>query len=175
MTTIEFQTNIDTLQAELFGLALKLSKEYNDAQDLVQESITKAFKNKHRFETGSNFRAWMSTILYNEFINVYRKRKRRGKIVVSEEVGLPVVINKSSKEQAESNLLLQELEQIVNGIKEELRTPFKMYNAGYSYKEIGKELGIAIGTIKSRIFYARKELQQKIKQIYGSHPLKMAA
>lgn len=175
MTTIEFQSHIKMLQADLFALAMKLSKNYTDAEDLVQEAITKAFKFKSRFEDGSNFKAWISTILYNNFVTEYRKRKRRRKTIVAQEDWLPVLMNKGTSVQAESSLLLEELFQIINQLDKELSVPFMMHYEGYAYKEIAEELAVPIGTIKSRIFYARKELRREITKKYGEYPLKKAA
>ena len=175
MTSTEFQANINKIQADLFSLAMNFAKDYADAKDLVQDAITKAFKNKHRFKAGSNFKAWISKILYRGFINEYQKRKRRRKVVVSKEEWLPVLNNTATSEQTESSIILQELEQLVSQLDIALRAPFMMHFEGYAYKEIAEALGLPIGTIKSRIFYARKILRKRIKHIYGGYPLEIAA
>lgn len=176
MSAIEFQTTAINLQSFLLGLAMKWLKDYNEAEELVQHTITKAFANKHRFKDGSNFKAWISTILYNDFINSYRKKKRRRAIVSQEQDWFPMLSNLPDRSSnADDNLLLKELEKVVAELEEVLRTPFMMYFQGYRYQEISEELDIPLGTVKSRIYFARKKLKQKINQQYGGYPLEKVA
>lgn len=176
MTTTEFQSNIEAIKAKLFGLSMKLIRNYTEAEDLLQESISKAYTKRHTFKDGTNFNAWMSTIIYNDFVNIYRKKKRRNQVVMDREDWMPVLINKVDRENnADGSLLYQELLALVAELADNLKVPFLMSYRGYPYQEIADELGLAIGTIKNRIFYARKELRAKIKANYGGYPLKEAA
>ena len=133
----------------------------NDARDLFQETIYKALKNKEKFSIGSNFKAWIMTLMRNTFINEYRRKKRHA---VTSAPSDSFHFEASSKNTAivnngTSNLEMEELNKMMNSIDEKLRVPFQMYYTGLSYKEIADDLDIPLGTIKSRIFFARKELQ----------------
>ena len=159
MSTQDFYTNIDNIYTPLQSFALGLTKNMNDARDLFQETIYKALKNKEKFRLGSNFKAWIMTLMRNTFINDYRRKKRHATTSAPSdsfhfEANSNVVLNEGT-----SNLEMQELSTIMNSIEDKLRIPFQMYYDGLSYQEISDELSIPLGTIKSRIFFARKELQ----------------
>lgn len=95
MTTTEFVRNFQSIESTLFAFALKITRNHQDALDLVQEAGLKGFRHRDRFELGTNFRAWMSTILRNTFINQYRKQ-RRAKIVSEPVENLAYALESSS-------------------------------------------------------------------------------
>ncbi|PHN06980.1 RNA polymerase sigma factor [Flavilitoribacter nigricans] len=163
MTSIEFNSELKNTQDKLFGFALKLTKDYQDAQDLFQDAVTRGFRYSNGFETGTNFRAWMSTIIRNTFINKCRSAKR--KRTVSEPIenlayaleGQNPLVN-----QGEMNMRIQELYQSLDQLNDIYRIPFMMHFQGYEYKDIAEELNIPIGTIKSRLHTARQQLKDII-------------
>ena len=161
MSTQDFYTNIDTIYTPLQSFALGLTKNMNDARDLFQETIFKALKNKDKFRLGTNFKAWIMTLMRNTFINEYRRKKRQSTTSApSDSFHFETYKdNAAVMNQATSNLEMQELTRMMNSIDDKLRIPFQMYYEGNSYQEISDELEIPLGTIKSRIFFARKELQ----------------
>ena len=80
MTALEFNTRFEELRPTMFAFAMKLSRNTEDANDLMQETSFRAFRSLERFQDGTHFKSWISTILRNNFINEYRKRKTRNKI-----------------------------------------------------------------------------------------------
>ncbi len=161
MSTQDFYQNIDSIYTPLQSFALGLTKNINDARDLFQETVYKALKNKNKFSIGSNFKAWIMTLMRNTFINEYRRKKRHA-VTSAPSDSFHFEANKDNTaiiNQGTSNLEMEELNKMMDSIDEKLRVPFQMNYTGMSYQEIADDLDIPLGTIKSRIFFARKELQ----------------
>ncbi len=164
MSAKEFYRYIDDLNSPLQSFALSLTKDFEDAKDLVQETVYKALKNKDKFRIGTNFKAWIMTLMRNTFINNYRKKKRSQTDLAPSD-SYVFTTSATDNNAGESNLANQELMKILDSIDEKLRQPFWMYYIGMSYQEIADQLETPLGTIKSRIFFARKELQSKITAV----------
>ena len=127
----------------------------------------RAFKNLRRFQPNTNFKAWLSTILRNTFINEYRRRKRNNiheKPV--EEILHKVDQGKYTQNEGVINLEYDKLSGLIYSLKPIYHVPFVMFFKGYSYEEISSQLDIPIGTVKSRIFTARRKLKSSINNIY---------
>ncbi len=169
MSTIEFSALFDGQKVALFNFALNLTKDEDAARDLVQETAFKAFKYIDRYEPHTNLRAWLMTILRNSFINEYRKRRRRQTLNDMTpnnyliDSGEAVVSN-----AGESQLTMQEIQAAIDSLEPWARIPFIMHCEGFKYEEISKELEVPLGTIKSRIFFARQKLQAALKDLYRS-------
>ncbi|HMQ64371.1 MAG TPA: RNA polymerase sigma factor [Flavilitoribacter sp.] len=163
MTTTEFVRNFQSIESTLFAFALKITRNHQDALDLVQEAGLKGFRHRDRFELGTNFRAWMSTILRNTFINQYRKQ-RRAKIVSEPVENLAYALESSSSipNQGEVNMGVKDIQEMLNALTPTYRVPFLMHFQGYEYQEIADHLEIPIGTVKSRLHEARKKLQRMV-------------
>lgn len=162
MNEFEFQQRVDSVHMKLYGFACKLTKNENDANDLYQETCYKAYKARHTFRIESNFKAWITTIMYNTFVNFYNKRRRRN--IASEPVEvLAYNIENESFPNMISQLTEKEILQKVNRLKEKYRFPLKMFIAGYKYKEIAQEHNIPMGTVKSRINYARSIIKKEFQ------------
>lgn len=176
MTTTEFSNQIEKIEDKLRGFAFKLCADKNAAEDLMQDTLLKAFKNKHKFTLGTNFKAWVTTIMYNSFVNKFRRKKRTNKLFrpITDDNQHTIKSTPNSGD-AGSIILMKELNGLVDSIPDILSIPFKMLLEGYQYQEISDELGIPIGTIKSRIFYARKTLQEKVTRRYDVSTLRRAA
>jgi len=168
MTNAQFIEGWQKNHNLLKGFAMKLTKNYEDANDLLQETSLKAYTYRNQFKEGSNLRAWLSTIMRNTFINHLRRVKRR--LTIHDGTDTSYYINNSllkpERNTGESNVMLEELESIIESLDDSLKTPFLMYYQGYKYNEISQKLNKPLGTIKSKIFFARKELKSKIKQYY---------
>ena len=149
----------------LYPFALSLTKDRQTAKDLVQDTLLKALTNQHKFTEGTNLKAWIYTILRHTFINGYRRtRKRRITIESTDyttdtDLGYDEVYN-----HAESDLALQNLSLATDSISKEYREPFMMFYEGFKYNEIASTLSIPLGTVKSRIFWARIELRKKVNR-----------
>ncbi|WP_273447273.1 RNA polymerase sigma factor [Neolewinella agarilytica] len=168
MTNQQFLSEIGRFENILFSFALRLTKNYEDAQDLMQETIFRAYKHRSKFAEGTNFKSWSSTIMRNTYINRYRKMKNRRHVNEPVESFLYAVENRGAiANGGEAKMSFKELEEKLQVISEIYRVPFLMFYQGYEYKEIAGYLNIPIGTVKSRIFLARK----KLKALIGERPI----
>lgn len=163
MTNDQFLESIDKLNNLLFSYALRLTRSHQDAQDLMQETTMRAFRHKDKFTMGTNFKSWVSTIMRNTFINRYRKLKNRKHVNAPIEDFTYAIENTSAiNNSGEQNLRMQELTRVMDSINDIYTVPFMMFYRGYEYKEIAEYLAIPIGTVKSRIFLARRKMKELI-------------
>ncbi len=165
MSTNDFYTQIDAISSPLSNFALSLTRDMEDSRDLFQETVFKALKNKDKFRIGTNFKAWILTLMRNTFINEYR-RKKRSKVKTVADNSIEMITNTRTvaANGGESNMAMQELMAMLDQLDEKLRQPFWMNYLGMSYQEVADALETPLGTIKSRIFFARKEMQAKVLQ-----------
>jgi len=170
MPQSEFVSSFQKLTPSLRSFAMNLTKNEEDAHDLYQETAFRAITNKEKFRPGTNFKAWLFTIMKNIFINNYRKRVKRNTIIDSTEnmyfinSGSTVISN-----DAGSNILMKELKKMINSLEDSIKVPFMKHFEGFKYQEIADELELPLGTVKSRIFFARKALKQMIISQYGDY------
>jgi RNA polymerase sigma-70 factor (ECF subfamily) len=169
MSQIEFYDRFDKMTALLQSFAYSLTKNSEDARDLYQETAFRALTNRDKFRVGTNFKAWLFTIMKNIFINNYRKKMKANTIMDSTDN--MYYINSGSvtiDNGAESNIMMKELTKMIGHLDESIRIPFLMHYQGYKYQEIADHLDLPLGTVKSRIFFARKDLKAQIKKSYGN-------
>ena len=167
MSGIEFSQRLDQLSASLQTFAYTLTKNSEDAKDLYQETAFRAIKHREKFAAGTNLKAWLFTIMKNTFINNYRKKSRANTILDSTEN--QYYLNSGSKpidNQGESNIMMTELTKMVESLDDNIKVPFLMHYQGFKYSEIAEDLELPLGTVKSRIFFARKELKELVKARY---------
>ena len=164
MRTTDFTQNLLGMQAELRRFAMKLTADYEEANDLLQETSLKALDNEDKYTPDTNFKGWMYTIMRNIFINNYRKTVRDQTFIDQTDnlfhLNLP---QDSGFESTEGNYDLKEIRKIVHSLPKEYRVPFSMYVSGFKYREIADKLGLPLGTVKSRIFFTRQRLQKELK------------
>lgn len=158
MTTLQFYNNIEELDTHLFNFSYKLTANLDDAKDLLQETKYKAIKYKNKYSLNTNFKAWLFTIMKNTFINNYKKAKKTLNVFEDKELDYLKISDESNT--AYSYINHKELMSIVNQLDDIYKTPFIKFVDGFKYDEIADELNIPIGTVKSRIFLARKKLQE---------------
>ena len=171
MTSMEFNTKLSGLTTLLHSFAYNLTKNMEDAKDLYQETAYRALFNRDKFQPGTNFKAWMFTIMKNIFINNYRKKVKANTILDTTDNQYYLNSgNHSTANAAEGGIMLKELTAMVSALDDSIRVPFVMHFEGFKYQEIADELQLPLGTVKSRIFFARKELKEKILSNYGFHP-----
>lgn len=171
MTSMEFNSKLNTLTTLLHSFAYNLTKNMEDAKDLYQETAYRALFNRDKFQPDTNFKAWMFTIMKNIFINNYRKKVKANTIL--DTTDNQYYLNSgshSTSNAAEGGIMLKELNAMVSALDDSIRVPFTMHFEGFKYQEIADELQLPLGTVKSRIFFARKELKEKILSNYGFHP-----
>lgn len=167
MSTIEFYDRFNNVTSLLNAFAFNLTKNRDDAQDLYQETAFRAIKNKDKFTPGTNFKAWLMTIMKNIFINDYRKKIKRNTIMDSTDNNY--FINSGSRtvvNDGNANILIDELTAMIEELEDGFRVPFLLHYQGFKYHEIAEQMDLPLGTVKSRIFFARKELKNKIKVRY---------
>ncbi len=168
MSTLEFTQDLDGLSKVLRTFAYSLTKDREEANDLYQETALRALNNRNKFKPGTNFKAWLFTIMKNIFINNYR-RKSKANLVFDSTDNL-YYLNSGSvliDNGAESKMMMDDLNKMIVELEENLRIPFMMHFEGYKYQEIAEELDLPLGTVKSRIFFARKALKAKIISKYN--------
>lgn len=171
MTALEFNRYFSEMEHQLFPFALRMTKNVEDARDLLQETAMRAWFHKDKFEVGTNFKAWATTIMRNTFINMYRKKRNRA--TSSEPSDSHVFVNErhATDNEAHSRIMMDELARIVESIGSTYSVPFMMFYQGYKYEEISEALGIPMGTVKSRIFTAREKLRQAIQERFPDYQM----
>jgi len=163
MTQIEFNYHVKEQYQPLRGFALKLTRDSEDADDLVQETMLKAFMNRDKFTPGTNLKGWLHTILRNLFINNYR-RKSKSKIIHDDTENNYFLENvgNSSNNAGAGRMVMQEIERAMNNLSDNFKKPFMMSYEGYKYSEIAENLDVPLGTVKIRIHVARKKLKESL-------------
>jgi len=142
----------------------KFTNDQDESLDLVQDTILKALSYQSKFKENINLKGWLFTIMRNTFINNYRKTKRtRTSNDTTKELYYLNVEDTHTFNRPGSSFEYEEIWKNVHEIREELLVPFKMHATGYKYNEIAEHLNIPIGTVKNRIFHARKEIQKKLE------------
>jgi len=167
MSTIEFNTQFNKLTTLLNSFAYNLTKNSEDASDLYQETALRALSNRDKFRPGTNFKAWSFTIMKNIFINNYRKKVKRNTIIDSTDNMYFINSGSTVENDAERNILMKELNRMIETLEDNLKIPFEKHYEGFKYQEIADELDLPLGTVKSRIFFARKALKTMIQAQYG--------
>jgi RNA polymerase sigma factor (sigma-70 family) len=164
MTAIEFNYQVTRMQGSLKNFALSLTMNGDDAKDLLQDTLLKALRYRDKFVDPTNLKAWLYTIMKNTFINNYRRKIKANTIIDGTKDLYYVNIPQSKGEVSpESNYNHNEIRRVVDDLEDEYRIPFLMHFNGFKYKEIADELALPIGTVKSRIFLARKKLMEILK------------
>jgi len=161
-TSTTFQGKLLSLQSNLLNFAYMLTSNYDDAYDLLQDTTLKALDNEDKYVDNVNFKGWVFTIMRNIFINNYRKVVRSSTVVDKTEdlyhLNLP---QDSGFQTPEGSFPAMEITKAINSFSDEYRVPFSMHVAGYKYNEIAEKMNLPLGTVKSRIFFARQKLQQQ--------------
>ncbi|MGB0862980.1 MAG: RNA polymerase sigma factor [Saprospiraceae bacterium] len=172
MTTIEFDTKFNKMSSLLHSFAYNLTKNVEDAKDLFQETAFRAMTNRDKFRDGTNFKAWLFTIMKNIFINNYRKKMKANTIIDSTDNMFYINSGKNAvSNSASSSIMMDELSKMIEGLDDSIKIPFMMHYEGFKYQEIADKLELPLGTVKSRIFFARKELKDVIGKSYDKNAL----
>jgi RNA polymerase sigma factor (sigma-70 family) len=165
MSTVEFNQMLVNNAEFLKPFAITLTRDNEAAKDLFQETLYRALANKDKYSVGTNIKAWLYTIMRNIFINNYRRKVKQNTIfdstpnefLINQNQG--VIVN-----SAESNLRLKDIQEAIHKLPQIFRNPFLLYFDGFKYHEIADMLGEPLGTIKSRIHFARKLLKTQIQR-----------
>ncbi len=165
MSKLEFNQLLLNNADFLKPFAINLTRDSEAAKDLYQETLFKAIANKEKYNVGTNIKAWLFTIMRNIFINDYRRKSRQQTIFDSTQNDFLLDYNQSAiANTAEGKLRLKEINATIQELPEIFKTPFLLYFEGYKYHEISDILQEPLGTIKSRIHFARKLLKEQISR-----------
>lgn len=164
MADKEFESKLMSLQGNLLNFAYMLTSNRDNAYDLLQDTTLKALDNAGKYVDNTNFKGWVFTIMRNIFINNYRKVVRSATIIDQTEdlyhLNLP---QESGLDTPEGSYAAGEITDAINSFSDDYRIPFSMHVAGYKYNEIAEHMNLPLGTVKSRIFFARQRLQKMLK------------
>lgn len=168
MTAFEFGFALQKIASSLRPFALKLTKDSDEANDLLQETILKAFTNREKFTEGTNLKAWLYTIMKNTFITNYQRLMRRNTFIdTTENLHFLNSSNHVAANGAYGDFMMQDVVREIDKLDDAYKVPFMMHFRGFKYYEIAERLEIPIGTVKNRIHIARKELKSNLK-VYSS-------
>ena len=163
MSVTEFNEILLNNSGSLKPFAISLTHDHQIAKDLYQETMYKALANRDKYGTGTNIKAWLFTIMRNIFINDYRRKVKQKTIF--DNSGNEYLLRSGTavvKNDGESALHLKEINQAIYHLPQIFRTPFLLYFEGYRYHEIAYSLNEPLGTVKSRIHFARKLLKNQL-------------
>ena len=145
---LTFKNRLLGLQSNLLNFAYQLTTNRDAAQDLVQDTTLKVLDNESKYVDNVNFKGWVFSItIVDQSEDLYH-------LNLSQESGL---------DTPEGSFAAKEISAAINGFAPEYKVPFTMYIAGYKYSEIAEKMDLPLGTVKSRIFFARKRLQTMLK------------
>lgn len=165
MSTVEFNQLLLTNAEFLRPFAVTLTHDSEIAKDLFQETLFRALSNKEKYNVGTNIKAWLYTIMRNIFINDYRRKARQNTVLDNSPNEFLLDYNQTtSSNSAEATLQLKEIQGSIHQLPEIFKKPFLLYFDGFKYHEIAVMLKEPLGTIKSRIHFARKLLKAQIER-----------
>ena len=159
MSTLEFNQLLVSQSDFLRGFALGFTRNGADADDLVQDTMVKALRYQNNFKEGPNMKGWLYTIMRNIFINNYKRKKFQNTVLDSTENQYFINASQDYRVDTVTTVINQaDIMEAIGELKPDFRKPFTMFLDGYHYDEIAEEMDIPMGTVKSRIFHARKKL-----------------
>jgi RNA polymerase sigma-70 factor, ECF subfamily len=170
----EFTNDVMEYAPQLYAAALRMTRNPADAEDVLQETLLKAYRGYHTYSEGTNLKAWLYRILTNTFINKYRRQSRRPQEVELgelEDLYLfrrlgeegPGGATRSAEDEALDRFVDGDIKAAVESLPENFRIPVLLADVeGFSYKEIAKIMDVPIGTVMSRLHRGRKALQQAL-------------
>ncbi len=163
MLVPNFEKEVVGMSGNLKPYAINLTKDLDAAKDLLQETLLRALSNKDKFREGTNLKAWLFTIMKNIFINSYRRKvKRRTLVDTTDNLYYINSSGNAIRNKAEGNIMLEQMHRAIGDLSSDYRVPFMMHFKGFKYQEIANDLHLPLGTVKSRIFFARKELKKQL-------------
>ena len=171
MTSIEFNKMVQREGTSLRSYAYQLTRNVEDTNDLVQDTMLKALTYRSKFEDGTNLKGWLYTIMKNTFINNYRRMVKRNTFI--DQTDNDYFLDSMSpmvKNEGELKFMRTDIDNAIDQLPMNLKKPLTMNFKGFKYHEIAAILNIPIGTVKTRIFVARRILREQLSgygKMYG--------
>ncbi|MFZ4860582.1 RNA polymerase sigma factor [Sphingobacterium sp. Mn56C] len=163
MNKFEFNNLIVRHSDSLKSYARNFTKDTEDANDLVQDTLLKAVTYFGSFREGTNLKGWLYTIMKNTFINNYRRITKSNSFITKEEdISNANLVGSATRNLGENKFIREDINSALDNLSLEYYTPFTMYFEGYKYHEISTYLNIPIGTVKTRIHIARKAMKKSL-------------
>ncbi|MDH6533420.1 RNA polymerase sigma factor [Parabacteroides sp. 52] len=163
MNALQFQKKLLGMQENMMNFAMSLTANRADAQDLTQDTTLKVLNSREKYVDNINFKGWVLTVMRNTFINDYHRIMRTHALIdVKTDISNLNMID-SGLMTPEVSFQVKEITRLIHGLNTELQTPFILFLNGYKYNEISHQLALPLGTVKSRIYFARKELRRLLK------------
>ena len=163
MANSAIQNKLMDLQSNLLNFAYMLTGNRDDAYDLLQDTTLKVLDNEEKFAENVNFKGWVFTIMRNIFINNYRRVVRSATVIDQTEDLYHLNSSQDSGiDSVEGSYSAGEIMAAINSFSDDYRIPFSMHVEGYKYNEIAEKMHLPLGTVKSRIFFARQHLQEML-------------
>lgn len=167
MTTNDFNYRLYSYKDSLHSFAISFTRDVEDANDLVQDTMLKAINYSGHFKEGTNFKAWLYTIMKNTFINNYRRATKTHSIMsITEDIGSDKLHYSASVNGSDGKFVMEDIYKALDKLQPEYYVPFLKYFEGFKYYEIAEQLDIPIGTVKTRIHIARQLLKKSLKMYY---------
>jgi RNA polymerase sigma-70 factor, ECF subfamily len=171
-----FQTDALPLLDSLYGAALRMTRNPQDAEDLVQETMLRAYRAFDRFEAGTNLKAWLFRILTNAYINTYRKRQREPQKVSADEVEEFDLYQELKDHDTQfaatpesivlDSLVDSDIIEAIDDLPEQFRLAVVLSDIeGFSYAEMAEIMDVPMGTVMSRLHRGRKALQKRLWEL----------
>jgi RNA polymerase sigma-70 factor (ECF subfamily) len=171
-----FQDEALPMLDNLYPAALRMTRNPADAEDLVQETMMRAYRAFHRFEAGTNLKAWLFRILTNAYINTYRKKQREPKKVSQDEVEEFDLYRELKNHESDigrtpENIVLDQLVdsdilEAIDDLPEQFRLAVVLSDVeGFTYAEMAEIMDVPMGTVMSRLHRGRKALQKRLWDI----------
>ena len=168
----EFEEQVLPLLDRLYSAALRYTRNAADAEDLVQESVAKAYRSFHQYQPGTNLRAWLYRVLHTTYISMYRKAQRRPQEALKEEVDdysfydeIARSGGRSAEREVLESLTSDEVRQALADLPESFRMAVYLADVeGFAYKEIAEIMDTPVGTVMSRLHRGRKALHKALAE-----------
>jgi RNA polymerase sigma-70 factor (ECF subfamily) len=162
--TLNFDLLITEYRSKLKMYAMNFTRDEEDANDLIQDTLLKAYTYFANFKPGTNFRGWLFTIMKNTFINNYRRNTRSRALIITEEnISSNNLAHSATRNNGELKFINEDISKALKTLPANLYEPFIMYFEGYKYHEIAEQFNMPVGTVKTRIHHARAHLKKYLK------------
>ena len=168
MNELQFNNLIREHSYSLRVHAMRYTKNEDDADDLVQDTMIKAIRFYKNFQEGTNIKGWLYVIMRNTFINDYRRNTKKNALITqTDEISSQDLMVSASANKATGTFIMGDIQKALASIPEIYATPFIRYFEGHKYQEIAEEFHMPIGTVKTRIHMAREMLKKYLKTYHG--------